>query len=499
MSNSSDNAIPSPREDEGADSSRSLPARLPSESPDLEAGRVTDGDVTEEGEDVVTEDVENWRRKSSAAGSQPYRRGSSGASALLSVDDSPSVRRSSVRSLGNELRLDVLRKVSVTGSVAETGSKESLANGKKGGILRHDNAGGSNTSLNVLQNRGRRQSSVSFAIPGEHLSITTRDPENPSPLLINDSDSEIAPPVDNRIFNNEDTQPNVQPTSTEEGKAQGHTRIHSEDTADITDQLRSHHPPPLQTLPTALPTSPISPTSPTTATASSPPQPYLPKVFSNTYEPVLTLTRDSSILRPSTAVNPFATTAKERKKKEPGGGAASGADGKKPAAASGQRRMSLGAALCIPPPPRVDNKMNPRKFIRLSIGAIGMVYGDIGVSPLFVLKPIFDRHKMPDFGPHDVMGTLSILFWTITLDLLNPHCLEINIIIRYTADKNGEGGAWALVSLLPMDNEESVLWKHKQKIYVLGLAAGAFMLGDALLGPAIATLAAFEGIKEYVP
>ena len=44
-----------------------------------------------------------------------------------------------------------------------------------------------------------------------------------------------------------------------------------------------------------------------------------------------------------------------------------------------------------------------------------MVYGDIGVSPLFVLKPIFDPIKMPEFGPNDVMGTLSILFWTITL------------------------------------------------------------------------------------
>ncbi|KAJ1569720.1 hypothetical protein HK405_004918 [Cladochytrium tenue] len=86
------------------------------------------------------------------------------------------------------------------------------------------------------------------------------------------------------------------------------------------------------------------------------------------------------------------------------------------------RRMSLGAALCIPPPPRIDDTMNFKKFTRLSLGAIGIVYGDIAVSPIFVLKSIFfeDSAEYASGDTHDhldesrVLAVLSFLFWVIT-------------------------------------------------------------------------------------
>ncbi|KAJ3164274.1 hypothetical protein HK101_000484 [Irineochytrium annulatum] len=195
---------------------------------------------------------------------------------------------------------------------------------------------------------------------------------------------------------------------------------------------------------------------------------------------------------------------------------------------AGPRRMSLGAALCIPPPPRIDNKMNPMKFLKLSLGALGIailrlfgifsriiasgiVYGDIGVSPLFVLKTVFASAAssvvvmQPDgieayvdyidpniINEDKVLGTLSFLIWVITIV-----CVLKYIMFVLTADKNGEGGTWALVSLLPMENEESRLYKYKKQIFVLGIIAASFLLADGFIAPAISVLSAFEGVQQY--
>ncbi|KAJ3215546.1 hypothetical protein HDU67_000267 [Dinochytrium kinnereticum] len=161
-------------------------------------------------------------------------------------------------------------------------------------------------------------------------------------------------------------------------------------------------------------------------------------------------------------------------------------------AAAGPRRMSLGAALCIPPPPRIDNNMNIQKFLKLSLGAIGMVFGDVGVSPIFFLKAVFsdivrdqqikygdDHNKFTqeDIGQIRVFGTLSFLLWVITLV-----CCVKYIIFVLKADKNGEGGVWALVSLLPMENEDSKLWKYRKEIFALGMVGAGFLLADGRFG-----------------
>ncbi|KAJ3033716.1 hypothetical protein HDV00_005866, partial [Rhizophlyctis rosea] len=514
MSSSSNSKLPRGREDDHKESA----GILADSAHDLEAGM--DGDEqsdpgttnSDEAEDSVDEREEWQPRRSSNAqilsrrstqgssallsaeeGSASARRGSAGASFLLNVEEGSSLgRKASIRSLGTDLRMEALRKT----STADAGSNTSLSRRKS--ALKSNGAEGSHTSLSASPGpRGRRKSTVSFlvadkptsvdgSIEKSEFSLTHADKAEASLLAAGEPTLEQA-----ETANAEGAQPLPDGIAANHSTI-GHPKTPSEDTADITDQLplshaKPSHPPPITTEPHPVPTPSItspSPYTPTTATISSPP-PMMPKVTSALFDATL----DRNSVRASTAVNPFATTAAERRKK--GDKTAAGGAGK-PAANSAARRMSLGAALCIPPPPRVDNKMNPRKLLRLSFGAIGMVYGDIGVSPMFVLKPIFDKSHMPDVGPQDIMGTLSILLWTITLVC----CLKY-IIFVIKADKNGEGGAWALVSLLPMDNEESVLWKWKQKIYVLGLIAAAFMLGDALLGPSIATLAAYEGVREY--
>ncbi|KAI8618750.1 potassium transporter-domain-containing protein [Chytriomyces sp. MP71] len=168
---------------------------------------------------------------------------------------------------------------------------------------------------------------------------------------------------------------------------------------------------------------------------------------------------------------------------------------KKPAKATKEKRkMSLGAALCIPPPPRIDNNMTFKKVLNLSMGALGIVYGDIGVSPIFVLKSIFSPFVAAGTPVDEtlVFGSISFLIWVITVV-----CSVKYIIFVLTADKNGEGGTWALISLLPLDNDEHVLYKYRYHIFTLGMVAASFLLADGIIAPAICVLSAFEGVELY--
>ncbi|KAJ3223336.1 hypothetical protein HDU81_009234, partial [Chytriomyces hyalinus] len=168
---------------------------------------------------------------------------------------------------------------------------------------------------------------------------------------------------------------------------------------------------------------------------------------------------------------------------------------KKPVKATKEKRkMSLGAALCIPPPPRIDNNMTFKKVLTLSLGAIGIVYGDIGVSPIFVLKSIFLPfvHSGKEIDDTLILGSISFLIWGITFV-----CSIKYIIFVLTADKNGEGGTWALISILPLDNDEHVLYKYRNLIFTIGMIAASFLLADGIIAPAICVLAAFEGVELY--
>ncbi|KAI8800672.1 potassium transporter-domain-containing protein [Cladochytrium replicatum] len=174
----------------------------------------------------------------------------------------------------------------------------------------------------------------------------------------------------------------------------------------------------------------------------------------------------------------------------------------------GGRRMSLGAALCIPPPPRLSKDMSLNQLIQLTLGAIGIVFGDIGVSPLFVLKAVLkDESKLCSeesttlcgdplllsISENTILGYLSLIIWTLTLI-----CCIKYIVFVLRADKNGEGGTFALISLLPTENEESALWKHKAHIFTGAMLSACFILADGFIAPSMAVLSAIEGMTKTV-
>jgi KUP system potassium uptake protein len=131
-------------------------------------------------------------------------------------------------------------------------------------------------------------------------------------------------------------------------------------------------------------------------------------------------------------------------------------------------------------------------YALLAVGAIGVVFGDIGTSPLYALKEVFSpAHGMPPTEAN-VLGALSLVFWTL---LVVVSLKYVALIMR--ADNHGEGGILALLALVIR------LTRHNQRLgYVLGLLGvfGATLFyGDAVITPAISVLSAVEGLEVIAP
>ena len=122
----------------------------------------------------------------------------------------------------------------------------------------------------------------------------------------------------------------------------------------------------------------------------------------------------------------------------------------------------------------------------LALTALGIVYGDIGTSPLYALKQCF----RPDSGitatPAHVLGVLSLMFWSLVLIVGIKYVL---FVMR--ADNRGEGGVLALVALLEQ--------RRTSTLVALGLFAGALLYGDGIITPAISVLSAVEGLSLATP
>lgn len=122
----------------------------------------------------------------------------------------------------------------------------------------------------------------------------------------------------------------------------------------------------------------------------------------------------------------------------------------------------------------------------LMMGAIGVVYGDIGTSPLYALKESF-------VGPHPlqvdhlhVFGVLSLIFWSLMLIVTAKY-----VFVAMRADNRGEGGSFALLALMSrnLEGRQSTAW-----LVMLGVLAASLFYGDAMLTPAISVLSAVEGL-----
>ncbi|MFN3799255.1 MAG: KUP/HAK/KT family potassium transporter, partial [Sphingobium yanoikuyae] len=122
----------------------------------------------------------------------------------------------------------------------------------------------------------------------------------------------------------------------------------------------------------------------------------------------------------------------------------------------------------------------------LALGALGVVFGDIGTSPLYALKESFVGHHPLTVDPLHIYGVLSLIFWTMTLIVTVKY---VFIVMR--ADNDGEGGSMALLALIGRRLGET---RWTPAIAMLGVLATALFYGDAIITPAISVLSAVEGL-----
>jgi KUP system potassium uptake protein len=133
-----------------------------------------------------------------------------------------------------------------------------------------------------------------------------------------------------------------------------------------------------------------------------------------------------------------------------------------------------------------------RRLLSLSLLALGIVYGDIGTSPLYALRECFyGSHPVPPTHAN-VLGVLSLIFWTLVIIVTIKYHLYV---IRF--DNRGEGGILALMSLVTMEKKLSAILRSM--FIVIGVFGAALLYGDGMITPAISVLSAVEGLKVATP
>ncbi|MBC7843196.1 MAG: potassium transporter Kup [Gemmatimonadaceae bacterium] len=126
----------------------------------------------------------------------------------------------------------------------------------------------------------------------------------------------------------------------------------------------------------------------------------------------------------------------------------------------------------------------------LALGAMGIVFGDLGTSPLYALQDAFVGGYGIDASPDNVLGVVSLFIWSLLLVV----CVKYLVIIM-RADNDGEGGILALLALAATDNSGVVHPHRARKLFLLGVAGSALLYGDGAITPAISVLSAVEGLK----
>jgi KUP system potassium uptake protein len=140
--------------------------------------------------------------------------------------------------------------------------------------------------------------------------------------------------------------------------------------------------------------------------------------------------------------------------------------------------------------PHVNGKA-PSKFWLLTLGSIGVVYGDIGTSPLYALREAVVAAVGADGAPtrDAVLGVLSLILWALVVVVTLKY-----VVILLRADNKGEGGTLALMALA-----QQAIGKSAGPVVLLGVISGALFYGDAVITPALSVLSAIEGIKIATP
>lgn len=128
----------------------------------------------------------------------------------------------------------------------------------------------------------------------------------------------------------------------------------------------------------------------------------------------------------------------------------------------------------------------------LAVAVLGVVYGDIGTSPIYALRECFaGKHPIP-ITPDNVLGILSLIFWTLLLVVSLKY-----MVFVLQADNRGEGGTFALLALLRPDRNQDR--RNRYALILLGVLGASMLYGGAMITPAISVLSAVEGLQLAAP
>jgi KUP system potassium uptake protein len=133
-----------------------------------------------------------------------------------------------------------------------------------------------------------------------------------------------------------------------------------------------------------------------------------------------------------------------------------------------------------------------RRIAALTLAAVGIVYGDIGTSPLYTLKTIFDPVHGLALNTPNLLGIVSLIFWGLTMIVSLKY---VTLVLR--ADNRGEGGIMALMALALNSVTRSSRWYHP--LMLIGVFGATMFYGDSVITPAISVLSAIEGLEVAAP
>ncbi|MEQ1650354.1 MAG: KUP/HAK/KT family potassium transporter, partial [Hyphomicrobiaceae bacterium] len=132
----------------------------------------------------------------------------------------------------------------------------------------------------------------------------------------------------------------------------------------------------------------------------------------------------------------------------------------------------------------------PTRFWILALGSIGVVYGDIGTSPLYAIKESLTAARgTSTLSPDMIFGVLSLMLWTLVVIVTLKY-----VVVMLAADNNGEGGTLSLMALA-----QRAVGERTSVVALLGMAGAALFYGDAMITPAISVLSAVEGLTLVTP
>ena len=128
----------------------------------------------------------------------------------------------------------------------------------------------------------------------------------------------------------------------------------------------------------------------------------------------------------------------------------------------------------------------------LTLAALGVVYGDIGTSPLYTIKEIFSKSTGVPLNPETIIGAVSVVFWALMLVVTLKY-----VVLILRADNRGEGGIVALLALASQSTASRPVLRRR--LLLLGTFGACLFYGDSVLTPAISVLSAVEGLEVITP